>query len=56
MKFPKIKWWQYLSLGSFIAGWVARALPDGVITRTEMEGLIQGILDMLGVDEIRIED
>ncbi len=56
MDFKKIRWWQYFAVGSFIAGWVARSLPDGVIKRSEIEELIQGILDMLGVDEIRIED
>lgn len=51
-----IKWWQYFGIGSYIAGWIARALPDGVIKRAEIEELVQGILDMLNITEIKIED
>ena len=53
---PKLKWWQYLSCGSFVAGWIGHALIDGKISRAEIDMLIHGILDMLGVDEIVIED
>ncbi len=53
---PKLKWWQYLAVGSFIAGWVARALPDGKISRAEVDELLNGILDMLGVGDIKIVD
>ena len=53
---PKIGWWQYLAVGSFVAGWVSRSLLDKKITRAEIDMLIQGILDMLGVEEITIED
>ena len=52
----KLKWWQYLSVGSFVAGWVGRSFMDQKITRAEINELIQGILDMLGVTEIEIED
>ena len=53
---PKLKWWQYLSVGSFVAGWVGRSFMDGKISRAEIDELVQGILDMLGVAEIVIED
>jgi hypothetical protein len=52
----KLKWWQYLSVGSFVAGWISRSLIDKKITRAELNELIQGILDMLDIDEIVIED
>ena len=53
---PKLKWWQYLSVGSFVAGWVGCSFMDGKISRAEINELVQGILDMLGVTEIVIED
>lgn len=52
----KLKWWQYFGMGSFIAGWISRAVMDGVISRAEIEELVTALLDMLGIDEIRIED
>ena len=52
----KLKWWQYLSVGSFVAGWVGRSLMDKKITRAEINELIQGILDMLDITEIMIEE
>lgn len=52
----KIKWYQYLAVGAFVAGWVGRSLIDKKITRPEIIELIQGILDMLDVTEIVIED
>jgi len=42
-------------VGSFIAGWIGRACMDGVIKRAEVEELLEGILDMLGIEEIKIE-
>jgi len=51
----KLKWWQYFGVGSFIAGWIGRACMDGVIKRAEVEELLEGILDMLGIEEIKIE-
>jgi len=51
----KISWWQYLGLGSFVAGWIARASMDGKITRVEIDELIMGVLDMLGLEDISIE-
>ena len=56
VKMPRLKWWQYLTVGSFVAGWVGRSFIDGKITRAEIDELLQGILDMLGVTEIVIED
>lgn len=52
----KIRWYQYFGLGSFIAGWIAKSVVDGVISRAEIEELVQGCLDMLGISEIKIED
>jgi len=49
-----LKWWQYFAVGSFIAGWLARSLPDGKITRAEVDELISGVFSMLGVDDITI--
>ena len=51
----KVSWWQYLGLGSFVAGWIARAAMDGKITRLEIDELITGVLDMLGLEDINIE-
>ena len=51
----KLNWWQYFGVGSFVAGWIARAAMDGKITRFEIDELITGILDMLGLQEISIE-
>jgi len=61
MHLPKLSWWQYFAVGSFIAGWVARALiPDAdgriVITRAEMQELLDGVLSMLGMNEVVIEE
>jgi len=53
---PKLHWWQYLSVGSFVAGWIGHALIDGKISRVEINQLVNGIMDMLGVTEIVIED
>jgi len=50
----KLQWWQYFAVGSFIAGWLARALPDGEISREEVDELLNGIFDMLGLDDIKI--
>ena len=51
----KLKWYQYLGVGSFIAGWLGRSLPDGKITRPEIEELMNGIFDMLGITEIKLD-
>ena len=51
---PKIKWYQYLAVGSFVAGWVSRSLPDKKVTKDELEELLNGILEMLDMDEIEI--
>ena len=51
----RISWFQYLGIGSFVAGWLARACADGKITREEIEELITGVLDMLGLEEISVE-
>jgi len=51
----KISWWQYIALGSFVAGWIVRASIDGKISRVEIEELIMGMLDMLGLEDISIE-
>ena len=61
MSTPKLSWFQYFAVGSFIAGWIAKALvpdPDGriVITRAEMQELLDGVLSMLGMSEVVIED
>ena len=53
---PKLKWYQYLAVGSFVAGWVGRSFMDNKITRAEIDELINGILDMLGVTDIEIEE
>jgi len=50
------KWYQYFGVGSFIAGWLASSLPDGKITRAEIDQLMNGIFDMLGIEDIKIED
>ena len=36
----KLNWWQYFGVGSFVAGWIARAAMDGKITRIEIDELI----------------
>jgi len=51
----KVNWWQYLAIGSFVAGWISRTAIDGKITRVEIEELVTGILDMLGLEEISID-
>ena len=56
MKMPKLKWWQYLAVGSFVAGWLTRALADGKVSRPELDELINGILDILGIEDITIVD
>jgi len=40
---PKLKWYQYLAVGSFVAGWVGRSFMDNKITRAEIDELINGI-------------
>ena len=50
------KLYQYFGVGSFIAGWLASSLPDGKITRAEIDQLMNGIFDMLGIEDIKIED
>ena len=51
---PKIKWYQYLAVGSFVAGWVSRSLPDEKVTKAELQELLAGILELLGLEEIEI--
>ncbi|HUT00492.1 MAG TPA: hypothetical protein VMY59_09265 [Candidatus Thermoplasmatota archaeon] len=51
----KVNWWQSMTIAGFVAGWIARAAMDGKITRIEIDELITGILDMLGLQEISIE-
>jgi len=51
----KLSWWQSMTVAGFVAGWIARATMDGKITRIEIDQLITGILDMLGLEEISIE-
>ena len=50
-----IKWYQYFGVGSFVAGWLACSLPDGKVTRAEIEELMTGIFDILGITEIKVE-
>ena len=51
----KISWWQYLSLGSFIGGWFGQAAIDGVITKLELNQLLTGIFQLLGLEKSGIE-
>ena len=50
------KWYHYFGVGSFVAGWLASSLPDKKITRAEIDELMNGIFNMLGITEIKIED
>jgi len=50
----EFKWYQYFSLGAWIAGWFGRAFSDGIITKAEQKELIAGILEQVGSD-IKIE-
>ena len=54
-KMQRIKWYQYFGVGAFVAGWIMRAAMDGKISRAEIEELIMGMLDMLGLEDISIE-
>jgi hypothetical protein len=52
----KVNWYQYLSLGFFVAGWISRAAIDGKISREEVNELVSGIFEMLGTEDIRFDD
>jgi len=38
-----------MAVGGFVAGWLARALSDGRVTREEVEELFFGVLDVAGL-------
>lgn len=49
-----MKWFQYLQIGAFIAGWISKSIQDGVITQKEINELVLGILNELDIKDIKI--
>lgn len=49
-----MKWYHYLSVGAFIAGWLSKSIKDGIITDDEIKELVNGILDELNIKNVRI--
>lgn len=49
-----MKWFKYLSIGAFIAGWLQKATKDGIITQEEIETLINQLLKELDFKNIKI--
>ena len=43
----KIKWYQYFSIGAFVAGWLSRSAADGKITKAERLELANGLIEMI---------
>ena len=43
----KIKWYQYFSIGAFVAGWFTKAAADGKISSEERIELANGLIDII---------
>lgn len=49
-----MKWYQYLQVGAFVAGWLSKSISDGIISEEEIKKLVLGLFEQLDVKDIKI--